>query len=300
MKKFLIVTLLIFFSCGPSEEEIETIVENAVEEAVSDLSTTTTSSTTTTTSSTTTTTSSTTTTTSSTTTTIPIKRLSVGIMAPLTGDLASFGPFFVEASKLAISEVNAEIAVYKYEFVPYVKDDSCSDKILDNFQEVIDANISYVVGPACSYDLQKLIESGKLRENPNLVLISPTVSSSTTLSLLSDSIYTLHPEGAINFDPSKDFVQKYDSRIESEFGTIQSSSYSRINEARYYDSTYILLLLLIDNFINQNTNTDLEKYTNDGTKCNTNECISLLIEGKNIDYVGAIGDFSIINNHSDK
>ena len=66
MKKILFLILcLIFANCGPSDEEIQTIVENAVKEAVSDLSTTSSSSST---SSTTTTTS----TTTSTTTTIPI------------------------------------------------------------------------------------------------------------------------------------------------------------------------------------------------------------------------------------
>jgi hypothetical protein len=88
MKKFLIVTLLIFLSCGPSEEEIETIVENAVEEAVSDFSTTTTtSSTTTTTSSTTTTTTlapTTTTSTTTTTTLAPTTTTTTTTLAPTT------------------------------------------------------------------------------------------------------------------------------------------------------------------------------------------------------------------------
>ena len=70
MKKFLIVTLLIFLSCGPSEEEIQSQIDEAVENALK----TTTTSTTSTTSTTTTTlapTTTTSTTTTSTTTTIP-------------------------------------------------------------------------------------------------------------------------------------------------------------------------------------------------------------------------------------
>ena len=80
MKKVLILILLFIVACGPTEEEIQAQIDEAVEAAVEEVldkdtttssTTTTTSSTTTTTSSTTTTTSSTTTTTSSTTTTIP-------------------------------------------------------------------------------------------------------------------------------------------------------------------------------------------------------------------------------------
>jgi hypothetical protein len=94
MKKVLTLLLLLIVACGPTEEEIQAQIDEAVEAAVDEVldkdtttsstttttsltttttssTTTTTSSTTTTTSSTTTTTSSTTTTTSSTTTTIP-------------------------------------------------------------------------------------------------------------------------------------------------------------------------------------------------------------------------------------
>ncbi len=68
MKKLTIFLLLLFISCGPSEEEIQARIDDAVEQATSS-TTTSTSSTTTSTSSTTTSTSSTTTSTSSTTTT---------------------------------------------------------------------------------------------------------------------------------------------------------------------------------------------------------------------------------------
>ena len=73
MKKVLVPLLLFTVACGPSEQEIQAQIDEAVEAAVEEVldKDTTTSSTTTTTSSTTTTTSSTTTTTSSTTTTIP-------------------------------------------------------------------------------------------------------------------------------------------------------------------------------------------------------------------------------------
>ena len=66
MKKLLIVTLLLFISCGPSEEEIQSQIDEAVEKALD----TTTTSTTTTTTTTTTSTTTTTTTTSTTTTTL--------------------------------------------------------------------------------------------------------------------------------------------------------------------------------------------------------------------------------------
>lgn len=301
MKKLLVLLLLFLLSCGPTEEEIQEQIDEAVEEAVEDVLeeiATTTSSTTTIPP---TTTSSTTTSSTTTTTTIPINNIEIGIMAPLTGDLAFLGPQFEQASKLAISEVNFEISSYGYQFVPFVQDDSCSDKIIDNFQEILDKNITYIIGPACSYDLRKLIESGKIKESPNLVLISPTASDPVLLNLLSDSIYTLHPEGALDFDPSEDFVEKYDSFLKSQNGTELSSGYSRINEARYYDSTYIIMLLLIDYFINENVlDFKLENYTNNGTKCNTSECINLLLSGNNIDYIGAIGDFEITNNHSNK
>ena len=77
MKKLLIVTLLIFISCGPSEEEIQSQIDEAVEKALDTTTTSTTTTTlapTTTTSTTTTTlapTTTTSTTTTTTTTTIP-------------------------------------------------------------------------------------------------------------------------------------------------------------------------------------------------------------------------------------
>ena len=73
MKKVYILLLLFIVACGPTEEDIQAQIDEAVEAPVEEVldKDTTTSSTTTTTSSTTTTTSSTTTTTSSTTTTIP-------------------------------------------------------------------------------------------------------------------------------------------------------------------------------------------------------------------------------------
>ena len=85
MKKLLIVTLLIFISCGPSEEEIQSQIDEAVEKA---LETTTTSTTTTTLAPTTTTSTTTTlapttttsTTTSTTTTTIPIPQKTVVVL----------------------------------------------------------------------------------------------------------------------------------------------------------------------------------------------------------------------------
>jgi hypothetical protein len=66
MKKLIIIFLVFFISCGPSEEEIQSLIDEAVEQATS---TTTTSSTSTTTSSTSTTSTSTPTTSTSTPTT---------------------------------------------------------------------------------------------------------------------------------------------------------------------------------------------------------------------------------------
>ena len=83
-KNFLIFILLIFISCGPSEEEIQAQINDAVESALQTSSTTTTTLAPSTSTSTTTTTTSTTTTTTSTTTTTLAPSTTTTTLAPST------------------------------------------------------------------------------------------------------------------------------------------------------------------------------------------------------------------------
>jgi branched-chain amino acid transport system substrate-binding protein len=110
--------------------------------------------------------------------------LKIAILAPLSGQVATFGESTRNGAQLAIDEWNEKGGVLGMTIVPIVEDSQCSaDPAVNAANKVIDQDgVKYIVGEVCS---SASIPVSQITEAKGIVQISPT-STNDTLTINAD------------------------------------------------------------------------------------------------------------------
>jgi branched-chain amino acid transport system substrate-binding protein len=111
--------------------------------------------------------------------------LKIAILAPLSGQVATFGESTRNGALIAIEEWNAKGGVLGMQIVPVVEDSQCSaDPAVNAANKVIDQDgVKYIVGEVCS---SASIPVSQITEAKGIVQISPTSTNDTL---------TINPDG---------------------------------------------------------------------------------------------------------
>jgi hypothetical protein len=240
---------------------------------------------------------------------IQIDYVDIGLLIPLSGDLASLGMNFKLATEYAISEINQVLKSGNIEVRINVEDSSCdTGKVIEAFNELIEENINYIIGPACSPPYIELLNSEIYKNNSNILIISPTAESeelnnivkiSNAYKFCSDQI----PPCTINEENiSSEFKDSYLKFLDA---NSTSPLNSLIFEAKFYDATYLATLTALDNYLfGNNSDKKLDIYLDNSNKCSTTRstthCVSKILDNTQLDYVGAFGDLKMTNNTLDR
>ena len=121
-------------------------------------------------------------------TTPEVQEIQVGVLLPLTGELASQGQTSKTALEVALAEINIYLtnAGTNRQLKLTIEDtESDADKALVKFKELTDEGVKLVIGPLSSDALAKC---KAYADRVNLILISPT-SGTSSLAEVNDNVF---------------------------------------------------------------------------------------------------------------
>ena len=79
----------------------------------------------------------------------PVRTFKIGLLSPETGPIAQYAPGFADAAAIAMEEINASYAGFKFELI--IADTGCDGtQSATSAQSLIDAGVVVIVGAACS------------------------------------------------------------------------------------------------------------------------------------------------------
>ena len=121
-----------------------------------------------------------------------VQTIQIGVLLPLTGDLASFGKTNQEAVKMAEADVNSYLeeqgANFRIQLV-IVDTETKPSVALQKFDTLYQQGIRFFIGPMSSGELSEIVS--EIKQNKEAVVIS---QSSTAPSLaLQDTVYRFPP-----------------------------------------------------------------------------------------------------------
>ena len=232
---------------------------------------------------------------------IQIDYVDIGLMTPMSGDLGSLGPNLKLAADYAVSEINQVLKSKNIEVRINLEDSMCSTKfVVETFNKLIEKNIKYIIGPACSAPYIEILNSETYKNNSDILIISPTASSEELNDIIKISnahifCYEELESCSINEESiSSEFKDSYINFLNSKnFSPLKPLT----NEAKFYDDTYLVALAALDNYLFGNNNEkQIINYTNNSNKCSASDCVSKILNNSQLDYIGALGDLKITNN----
>jgi branched-chain amino acid transport system substrate-binding protein len=129
--------------------------------------------------------------------------LKIAVLAPITGQVPTFGESTVNGVKLAVEEWNAKGGVLNKQIELVVNDSQCSaDPAVNAANKVVDAKIHYIVGEVCS---SASIPISEIAEKNKIVQISPT-STNANVTLNKDGSTKQYVFRACFIDPFQGLV----------------------------------------------------------------------------------------------
>jgi hypothetical protein len=228
----------------------------------------------------------------------------VGLIAPVTGDLAFIGPYLKSASEFAVYEINQILKSKNIELRLFFEDSgSDGERTIEAFTNLMEKNIKYIIGPSTTRPYLKLLNSQIYNNNSDVLIISPTAGDGLLDDVIKNSnsykfCNVLNPPCSLGDGASVLFINSYTNFMNEKN---ESPTNAISNEARFYDATYLVSIAALDNYLfGNNSDRKLENYVNNSYKCNPADCISNILANNQIDYVGASGDLKITNNVLDK
>jgi branched-chain amino acid transport system substrate-binding protein len=126
----------------------------------------------------------------------------IGVIAPLSGEVAQYGAEVRNGVQLAVSQLNKEQKKYRYEVISF--DDEADPDIAKKRAEemVLNQEILAVIGPAFSVTT---LSAGEVFQNGKLPAISPSATS-PKVTELGDFIFRVCPSDAYNGKALANFV----------------------------------------------------------------------------------------------
>lgn len=125
---------------------------------------------------------------------IELEPIKLGVMAPLTGEAASWGENALAGVTLATEEINAKGGINGRMVELYVEDDQCGSAGVTAIQTLINIdNVDGIVGPVCSSSAGPALPVAASDGAP-LVLIG---ASAPDLTSYGDNIFRVYPSDAL-------------------------------------------------------------------------------------------------------
>jgi len=236
---------------------------------------------------------------------IQIDYVDIGLMTPISGDLASLGANFKLAAEYAVSEINQVLKSNNIEVRINLEDPMCdTGRAVEAFGKLIEKNIKYIIGPACSPPYLEILNSETYKSNSDILIISPTATSEELNEIIKFSnAYKfcneeIAPCSLNEENISSEFKDSYINFLNSNnFSPMKPLTY----EAKFYDATYLVALAALDNYLFGNNNDkQINIYMDNSNKCNASDCVSKILNNSQLDYVGAFGDLKISDNQLDR
>lgn len=136
------------------------------------------------------------------------QEITIGLIAPLSGDAASYGEPVLQGAQLAVEEINSN-PDSKFHLTLNVQDGKCSGKdAINAFNQLMISNIRYVVAGSCS---SEVLAIAPLAEAKGVIVISP-FASSPEITTAGDFIYRTAPSDAFSgVFMAQDLKKKYSS-----------------------------------------------------------------------------------------
>jgi branched-chain amino acid transport system substrate-binding protein len=129
--------------------------------------------------------------------------IKIAVLAPMSGQVATFGDSTAKGVQLAVEEWNAKGGVLGKKIEVVVKDSQCSaDPAVNAMNQVVDEKIKYVVGEVCS---SASIPISEIAEANKIVQISPT-STNPSVTLNKDGSTKQYVFRACYIDPFQGLV----------------------------------------------------------------------------------------------
>ena len=238
---------------------------------------------------------------------IQIDYVDIGLIAPVTGDLASLGPDLKAASEFAVYEINQVLKSKNIELRLFFEDSRTDGEgAIQAFTNLMEKNIKYIIGPATTDPYLELLKSQIYKNNSDILIISPTATSEVLNDFLNNSnAYKFcdinNSSCSLSRGASTEFTNSYTNYLnDGGIGSLWNESGIH-NQAQFYDATYLVSIAALDNHLfGNNSDRKLENYVDNSYKCSSTDCISNILAKNQIDYVGASGDLKITNNIIDK
>ena len=236
---------------------------------------------------------------------IQIDYVDIGLMTLISGDLASLGANFKLAAEYAVSEINQVLKSNNIEVRINLEDPMCdAERSNEAFNRLIEKNIHYIVGPACSASYLEILKSEIYKNNSDILIISPTATSEELNDIIKVSnaykfcYEEIAPCSVNEENISSEFKDSYINFLNSNnFSPLEPLTY----EAKFYDATYLVALAALDNYLFGNNNDkQIKIYMDNSNKCNTSDCVSKILNNSQLDYVGAFGDLKITDKQLDR
>lgn len=132
--------------------------------------------------------------------------VTIGVIAPMTGDAAAYGQEMQHILDYAIDKVNADYADSGYQFELAYEDGQCGSVAATAFQKLTDVDgVQYVIGGACS---SESLAIAPLLEEKGVVAVS-ALSSSPELDGISPNFFSLSYSDAGNAEGIAAEMSKY-------------------------------------------------------------------------------------------
>jgi branched-chain amino acid transport system substrate-binding protein len=124
--------------------------------------------------------------------------IKIAVLAPMSGQVATFGDSTAKGIQLAVDEWNAKGGVLGKQIEVVVKDSQCSaDPAVNAMNQVVDEKIKYVLGEVCS---SASIPVSAIAETNKIVQVSPT-STNPSVTLNQDGSTKQYVFRACFIDP---------------------------------------------------------------------------------------------------
>lgn len=129
--------------------------------------------------------------------------IKVGLVAPLTGEIASWGQNALAGVTLAINEVNANGGINGKRIELIVEDDVCSSESVTAVHKLIDVDkVVGILGPLCSSAAGPALPIAQDKNVPTVII----TASAPHLTKIGDAIFRVYPSDSFQGKFAADFI----------------------------------------------------------------------------------------------
>jgi branched-chain amino acid transport system substrate-binding protein len=137
---------------------------------------------------------------------VPVEKIKLGAILPLTGDAAEYGLPEQAGIQIAMEEINANGGVNGKQLEVIIEDAKCDAKDATTAtQKLIDVDgVKVIIGGACS---SETIAAAAITEPKQILLLSPTASN-PSITAIGDFVFRTYPSDAFSASVAAEYAMK--------------------------------------------------------------------------------------------